>query len=137
MKIHDLRKTGKMENPQIGDIVIWPQVRVEPTGLYEVARLVGDHRKAYRSWYIATVGPDEADMMIDINEWCEPCHDNGKLQPAVSFETSNHGDLFTDCYRCISCTHDRNRQEHEDAVWLAYNDYQDTLHGFEAGTGRM
>ena len=70
-------------------------------------------------------------------EQCEPCHSNGQQRPAAGFVTSRRGDLFIDQHLCASCLDDRNRQEHEDAVWLAYNDYQDTLHGFEAGTGRI
>jgi hypothetical protein len=30
----------------------------------------------------------------------------------------------------------RNRQEHEDAAWLAYNDYRETLADFAAMTGQ-
>ena len=134
MKIHDMRN-GKSAPSDFGDIVIYDN----RPGFANVAQIRGNGNRQ-QLWLLNVVSDDEADMMLQISEWCEPCHDAGKFEPAVSYETSNRGDLFTDCYRCVSCTHERNKQEHEDAVWYSQQeiaDYQRTLADFEAGTGRI
>ena len=134
MKIYDTRNGKSAPGSDFGDFIIYNSTN--RPGFATVAQIRGNGNRP-QLHLLNIVSDSEADMMLQINEWCEPCHEAGKLQPAVSFETSNRGDLFIDRHLCISCTHDRNRQEHKDAVWLAYNDYQDTLHGFEAGTGRI
>ena len=137
MKIHDLRNSTSPTQPYAnGDIVIYDN----RPDMATVAQIRGNGNKP-QFHLIDIVYHSVADIIISTGgEWCEPCHDAGKLRFATSWETSNRGDLFIDRYLCPTCAHERERQEHEDAVWYSQQeiaDYHRTVDDMLAGTGRM
>ena len=135
MKIYDTRNGKSAPSTTHGDIVIYDN----RPGFANVAQIRGNGNRQ-QLWLLNVVSNDEADMMLSIGEWCEPCYEADKRVPAVSWETSNRGDLFIDRYLCPTCAHERERQEHEDAVWYSQQeiaDYQRTVDDMLAGTGRI
>jgi hypothetical protein len=130
--IHDLRNGNIPQSRyQHGDIVIY----YDGPFTVNIGQVRGDGNRP-QLHFIAQVDDKTAQGIIDTGDWCEDCEACGRHSLATT--TTERGVNLCDvCEQARQdLMPDRNRQEHEDAAWLAYNDYRETLADFAAMTGQ-
>ena len=135
--IHDLRNGNTPRSRyQYGDTVIYDN----RPGAVNVAQVRGDGNRP-QLHLIDIVTEAQAQATLDTGgDWCEDCDATGRQRLATTIVTEQRGRDFYDRMLCDSCEQDRReraRQEHEDAAWLALNDYRETLADALARTGRV